>query len=212
MQLKQVPLATVAVFDEVKGGWRECPEMSHERAFPCAVSMGSFFYVIAGSNRTNEVDEVEEWSHVSSKWRRIERYKVQADAEEFKVAKDKIDQCTDEIYLLEQDCRMDEASRLRKTVLPLLETRYKQAGVGKVAVWKGGSPRDSMLGMRHLSAQTVLPGSTVDMLLERQRSADDAAQAKVEEEASRATPSFGRVTRSSQGIRSSASAAADADP
>ena len=176
-------MATVEVFDEAKGGWRQSPEMAHERAFPCAVSMGSFFYVIAGSNRTNEVEEVEEWSHASSKWRRVTRHKAQADAGEFQAAKEKIDHCTDEIYLLEKDCEMEEAARLRRTVLPLLETRYKQAGVGKLSIWKGGSPRDSMLGMRHLSAQTILPGSTVDMLLQRLRAADEAAKVKeVEEE------------------------------
>ena len=36
-----VPLATVSVYDEVKGGWRPSPPMTHERAFPCAVVRGS---------------------------------------------------------------------------------------------------------------------------------------------------------------------------
>jgi hypothetical protein len=190
----QVPLATVEIYDEVKGDWRESASMVHERAFPCVVSMGSFFYVIAGSNRTNEVEEVEEWSHASSKWRRIQRYKVQADAEEFRLAKDKIDNCVDQIYLLEQDVQWEEAARLRKTVLPLLETRYHQAGVGKLSIWKGASPRDSLLGMRHLTAQTILPGSTVDMLLERRHAEDEAKQEE-------ARKKEGRISRSSHGLR-----------
>ena len=178
----EVPLSLVEVYDEVKGAWRESSSMANERAFPCVVSMSSFFYVIAGSNRTNEVDEVEEWSHVSSKWRRIQHFKVQADAEEFMVAKEAIDNCTDQIFLLERDYQIEEAAKLRKTVLPLLETRYQQAGVGKLPLWKGGSPRDSLLGMRHLTAQTILPGSTVDMLLERAAAEREAAASKVQEE------------------------------
>jgi hypothetical protein len=82
-----VPLSLVEVFDQVKGAWRESPSMAHERAFPCVVSMGSFMYVIAGSNRTNEVDEVEEWSPISSKWRIIRQHKVQENVEEMKQTK-----------------------------------------------------------------------------------------------------------------------------
>jgi hypothetical protein len=41
-----------------------------------------------------------------------------------------MDNCLDQIYLLESDFNMEAASVLRKTMLPVLETRYKQAGTG----------------------------------------------------------------------------------
>jgi len=171
-----VTLQTVERFDHRTGTWAWSEAMGNDRVFPQAVVMGSFVFVIAGHNRTSEVTEVEEWSHSTQRWRRIQHFRVHAMEEEIRQAESEIQTCTDDIYLLEQDVRLEEADKLRKLSLPLLQNRLTLAKVGKLRPWVGGPPRDSLLGMRHVSAQTVLPGSTVDLLRERARRAEQLAQ------------------------------------
>jgi hypothetical protein len=79
--------------------------------------------------------------------------------------------------MLEFDFKMEEAESLRKK-LPLMRTKLDLADKGRLALWQGGLPQpDALLGARHLSAQTVIPQTTVELLKARERAREEAARA-----------------------------------
>ena len=78
--------------------------------------------------------------------------------EDIAEARDAYEMCLNEITYLEADMRHREAAIVRKSRLPFLQSQLRHATEAKLPLWRGGEPRSSLLGMRHCSAQTVLPG------------------------------------------------------
>ncbi|KAJ1480761.1 hypothetical protein T484DRAFT_1955991 [Baffinella frigidus] len=169
------PLATAEIYDPRADKWESIEPMRNERVFPCAAAMGAFVYVLCGFNRTNEVHDVEEWSHATRRWR-TSNFKLHVDQQSIEDQRTAIQDAEDKVYLLEFDYNMAEAERIRKTMLPLLRTRLDLAAEGRLHLWKGGLPQtDSLLGTRHLSAQTIIPPATLEFLKQRERDREEEA-------------------------------------
>lgn len=99
--------------------------------------------------------------------RRIQRFKAHVSHDEIASTVQAHRDCLDEINTLEVDGKTKEADIVRKSRLPHLLSRMRQASECKLPLWRGGELRDTLLGMRHCAAQTVVPASTIDLLRER---------------------------------------------
>mmetsp|Transcript_482 Transcript_482/g.1085 ORF Transcript_482/g.1085 Transcript_482/m.1085 type:complete len:106 (-) Transcript_482:1284-1601(-) len=90
--------------------------------------MADYVYVTCGFDRVEEVHQVEELNCRMTRWRLVQ-HSPYVDEGARSRASEELQNCIDEIYLLEQDCRMEEAERLSRVTRPLLEKRYQAVGV-----------------------------------------------------------------------------------